>query len=76
MIVLASLTGVMAGCGAVLFTLLIDVISGITVRPIYQLTLQHGGWLAVLCMVPISGFWLLGSPGDLRPRRRGTVFRK
>ena len=59
MIVLASLTGVMAGCGAVLFTLLIDVISGITVRPIYQLTLQHGGWLAVLCMVPISGLLLV-----------------
>ena len=52
---LACLIGVLGGCGAVLFSFLIDVVTHWTVKPIVNAAVTHGAWLAALWLVPALG---------------------
>ena len=60
-IVLACLIGVMTGCGAVLFTSLIELVTGWTVDPVVGRSITTGSWLwlAGLLAVPAGGLLLV-----------------
>ena len=60
-IVLACVIGVLAGCGAVLFTFLIDLVTEWTVEPVIQLSMrmENRAWLAGLSVVPALGLLLV-----------------
>jgi CIC family chloride channel protein len=60
-IMLACLIGILGGCGAVLFTFLIQLVSTWTVEPIVQQGILTGNrlWLAGLLVVPAGGLLLV-----------------
>ena len=54
-IFLAGCVGILGGYGAVLFTHLIEFITGHTLEPAVQLAESHPVWLILLCMIPPLG---------------------
>lgn len=54
-VVLAGIVGVLAGLGAVGFTLLINFVTRWSVSPIISLAAENRGWLLLLCAVPAAG---------------------
>ncbi len=54
-IVLAGVIGVLGGYGAVLFTFLIDLITGLTVRPFVTWSAENSVWLIAVFVVPAIG---------------------
>jgi len=56
---LACAIGVLGGYGSILFTLLIDLVTDWTVRPIVQASVANRWWLSVLWAVPAVGLLLV-----------------
>jgi CIC family chloride channel protein len=58
-ILLAGVIGVLAGFGAVLFTLLIETISQLTVESVLSQVSEHRAWFVALCACPALGLLLV-----------------
>jgi CIC family chloride channel protein len=58
-VILAGLVGVLAGFGAVVFSWLIDLVSGATLRPSLVAAASDPRWLAALVLIPAGGLLLV-----------------
>ena len=58
-VILAGAVGILAGCGAAIFTWLINFVSAVTVEKALATAANHGVWIATLVAIPALGLLLV-----------------